>query len=58
MENVRIPDAEYADRIRRAAVMIREKQLDVLFVCGTESDYANPRYFSGFWPIAGPEKST
>lgn len=51
MENVRIPDAEYADRIRRAAVMIREKQLDVMFVCGTESDYANPRYFSGFWPL-------
>lgn len=51
MENVRIPDAEYADRIHRASVMIREKQLDVLFVCGTESDYANPRYFSGFWPL-------
>ncbi|MBE7044127.1 MAG: aminopeptidase P family protein [Ruminococcaceae bacterium] len=46
-----IPDYEYAERIKRAAVMLREKGLDVMVVASTESDYANARYFSGFWPL-------
>ena len=29
----------------------REKGLDVMVVSSTESDYANARYFSGFWPL-------
>ncbi len=46
-----IPDYEYKERIAKAAKMIREKGLDVMVVSSTESDYANARYFSGFWPL-------
>ena len=31
--------------------MIREMGLDVLIVNATESDYANVRYFTGYWPL-------
>ena len=51
MNRVCIPDEEYAARIKRAAKLASERGLDVLVVVGTESDYANPRYFSGFWPL-------
>ena len=46
-----IPDYEYKERIAKAAKLIREKGLDVMVVASTESDYANARYFSGFWPL-------
>ena len=48
---VMIPDYEYQERIQKAAKLIREKGLDVMVVMSTESDYANARYFSGFWPL-------
>ncbi|MBQ9773356.1 MAG: aminopeptidase P family protein [Clostridia bacterium] len=51
MKRVCIPDYEYQERIQKAAAMLREKNLDVMLVCSTESDYANARYFSGFWPL-------
>ena len=51
MQRICIPDYEYKERIQRAAKMIREKGLDVMVVASTESDYANARYFSGFWPL-------
>ncbi len=52
MENrICIPDSEYQERIAKAAKLIREKGLDVMVVASTESDYANARYFSGFWPL-------
>ena len=46
-----IPDNEYLERVQRAAGLLRRDDLDVLIVNGTESDYANPRYFSGYWPL-------
>lgn len=46
-----IPDYEYKERIAKAAKLVREKGLDVMLVMSTESDYANARYFSGFWPL-------
>lgn len=46
-----IPDSEYKERIQKAAQLLREKNLDVMVVSSTESDYANARYFSGFWPL-------
>ena len=46
-----IPDSEYKDRIAKAAKLVRDKGLDVMVVSSTESDYANARYFSGFWPL-------
>ena len=51
MSRVCIPDYEYAERIQRAAALIRARGLDAMLVCSTESDYANARYFSGFWPL-------
>ena len=51
MSRICIPDYEYQERIQKAAKMLREKNLDVMVVCSTESDYANARYFSGFWPL-------
>ena len=51
MKRVCIPDAEYAERVKRAAEKIRERGLDAMLVVSTESDYANARYFSGFWPL-------
>ena len=51
MSRICIPDWEYKERIARAAKLVREKGLDVMVVSSTESDYANARYFSGFWPL-------
>lgn len=46
-----IPDQEYRDRVQRAAAILRRKGYDALIVNGNEADYANTRYFSGFWPL-------
>ena len=51
MSRICIPASEYQERVQRAAALLREKNLDVMIVCSTESDYANARYFSGFWPV-------
>ena len=51
MARICIPDYEYKERIAKAAKLVAEKGLDVMVVCSTESDYANARYFSGFWPL-------
>ena len=51
MNRICIPDHEYAERLQRAAALIRARGLDAMLVCSTESDYANARYFSGFWPL-------
>ncbi len=51
MGRICIPDYEYKERIERAAKLVRDRGLDVMVVSSTESDYANARYFSGFWPL-------
>ncbi len=51
MARICIPDYEYKERIARAAKLVAERGLDVMVVSSTESDYANARYFSGFWPL-------
>ncbi len=51
MKRICIPDYEYKERIAKAAKLVAAKGLDVMVVCSTESDYANARYFSGFWPL-------
>ena len=51
MSRICIPDYEYQDRIKKAAKLVAERGLDVMLVASTESDYANARYFSGFWPL-------
>ena len=51
MNRIAIPKEEFAQRAKNAAVKIKEWGLDVLIVNGSESDYANTRYFSNFWPV-------
>ncbi len=51
MSRICIPDYEYQQRVERCAAILRRENLDVLIVNGNEADYANPRYFSGFWPL-------
>ena len=51
MDIVKIPDYEYKERIARAAKLAGEMGLDVLVVNSTESDFANVRYLSGYWPV-------
>ncbi len=51
MSRICIPDYEYKERIAKAAKLVADRGLDVMIVSSTESDYANARYFSGFWPL-------
>ncbi|MGI6335945.1 MAG: M24 family metallopeptidase [Eubacteriales bacterium] len=51
MARVFIPDYEYAERIKKAAALVAKAGLDVMIVNSTESDYADVRYFSRFWPL-------
>lgn len=46
-----IPDYEYKERVEKAAKILVREGLDALIVNSNESDYANARYFSGFWPL-------
>jgi Xaa-Pro aminopeptidase len=46
-----IPDHEYKERVEKAAALLRREGLDAMIVNGNEADYANTRYFSGFWPL-------
>ena len=48
---VQIPEEEYVQRRKKAAEMAAAQGLDVLIVNSNDSDYANVRYFSGFWPL-------
>ena len=50
-KRVMIPEAEYQQRIAKAATLVQEQGLDVLVVNSNEADYANVRYFSNFWPL-------
>lgn len=51
MARICIPNHEYKERVRRCAAILQRENLDALIVNGNEADYANPRYFSGFWPL-------
>ena len=46
-----IPQAEYLERIKKASSLISRAGLDVLIANSNEADFANVRYFSGFWPL-------
>lgn len=48
---VYIPDEEYLERVKKAGKILEREGLDALIVNSTESDYANVRYFSGYWPL-------
>ena len=50
-KRVCIPEAEYQERLRKAAALVQQRGLDVLVVNSNEADYANVRYFANFWPL-------
>lgn len=45
-----IPRQEYFDRIAKFQANMRKAGLDACLVHGTESDFANVRYLSEYWP--------
>jgi Xaa-Pro aminopeptidase len=49
--DIKIPLNEYKERAQKAAAILRREELDALIVNGNEADFANTRYFSGFWPL-------
>ncbi|MEX0775407.1 MAG: Xaa-Pro peptidase family protein [Phycisphaeraceae bacterium] len=50
-ERIRIPDSEYTQRIKRASELLAPQGFDVLIANSNEADFANCRYFSGYWPL-------
>ena len=48
---IAIPDAEYGQRVQKAAKLLGAAGLDVLIANSNEADFANVRYFSGYWPL-------
>ena len=50
-DRVCIPEAEYGQRVKRAAALVAEGGLDVLVANSNEADFANVRYFSAYWPL-------
>jgi Xaa-Pro aminopeptidase len=46
-----IADAEFAERGERLQALVAEQELDVLLVNASESDFANVRYLSDYWPV-------
>ena len=46
-----IPYEEYRERAKKAGDILIREGLDALIVNSNEADYANARYFSGFWPL-------
>ncbi len=52
MENkVCISSSEYLERIKKASILMNQADIDVLIANSNEADFANVRYFSGFWPL-------
>lgn len=50
-ERIRIPEAEYFERIEKASKRIQEAGLDILISNCTEADYSFVRYFTNYWPL-------
>jgi len=46
-----ISDAEFAERAERLQALVAEEGFDVLLVNSSESDFANVRYLSDYWPV-------
>lgn len=51
MSQVKIPPQEYLERIKKCSKLVADAGLDVLIANSNEADFANVRYFSGFWPL-------
>ncbi|MCK4276555.1 MAG: aminopeptidase P family protein, partial [Phycisphaerae bacterium] len=50
-DRICIPLKEYPQRIAKAAKLIAQADLDMFIANSNEADFANCRYFSGYWPL-------
>lgn len=50
-DRIMIPEAEYSQRVAKAAKLVADAGLDVMVANSNEADYANVRYFSAYWPL-------
>ena len=50
MKMASIPKQEYFDRIAKLQANMKKAGLDACLVHGTESDFANVRYLTEYWP--------
>lgn len=46
-----ISDSEFAERAERLQALVAEEGFDLLLVNSSESDFANVRYLSDYWPV-------
>ena len=51
MALVKIPQKEYLTRVEKCSKLVADAGLDILIANSNEADFANVRYFSGFWPL-------
>lgn len=51
MERIRIPESEFEQRAEAILSVLRERNLDALFVYGDEYRKENLRYVSNYWPL-------
>ncbi|MCF7854058.1 MAG: aminopeptidase P family N-terminal domain-containing protein, partial [Candidatus Pacebacteria bacterium] len=51
MSEIQIPTTEYNERVKRAAALIADADLDVMVANSNEADYSNVRYLSAYWPL-------
>ncbi|MCM8815579.1 MAG: aminopeptidase P family N-terminal domain-containing protein [Candidatus Omnitrophica bacterium] len=51
MEKYYMPDDEFKMRWEKAQEKIQDEGLDLLLAHSNESDFANVRYLSDYWPI-------
>jgi Xaa-Pro aminopeptidase len=50
-QRISIPDSEYGLRVQKAASLVAKENYDVFIANSNEADFANVRYFSGYWPL-------
>jgi len=51
MKEYRIPDSEFEKRWKKVVEKVKEKGIDILIAQSNESDFANVRYLTDYWPI-------
>ena len=47
---IRISDAEFAERVKKAQALMREQGIDLMFAFGNEAEPQFVRYLSDYWP--------
>jgi Xaa-Pro aminopeptidase len=50
MADIRISDAEFADRVHKTRQQMTGQDMDALLAFSTESEPAHTRYFADYWP--------